>query len=538
MRFYAWMARARWLSYRAKIMVMAFAGTHVPLIALAGSYAARGAAGWAEVAWALGVALLATLAGTAATLWVLDRLLQPVMATSRALRRYREGRVLPDLPTGFADEAGTLMADAQRTVTELDTALSRLERLDGATGLLNRAAFLAEGVGAMGVLRLSNFAAIAGSLDRATATGALAELAARAARRLGPDAALARVGDGDLAFRLPEGGAEGLRALVTDLSAPLDLGGVRVTPLLAAGCAGASEAGAEATLDDAVAAAALAAEGRGEGGPVAAHSPAERARLRDRFLMEQELRAALRGGEFQLHFQPVRDVARNAWAGAEALIRWQSPTRGLVSPGQFIPVAEASGLIEPIGLWVLREACREVAGWEPGMRVAVNLSARQFLDEDLGWHVAEAAQAAGISPERLEIELTESVATTDHDHARRVLGGLRDMGVAIAIDDFGTGYASMSALRKLPFDKLKIDREFVTDIHLKPDSQAICTAMVALGQGLGLSVLAEGTETVEEVDWLAGRGCALFQGYYFSRPVPARALRERLSREAPLRAAS
>lgn len=205
MRFYAWMARARWMNYRAKIMVMAFAGTHVPLIALAGSYAARGAASWAEVAWALGVALAATLAGTAATLWVLDRLLQPVIATSRALRRYREERVLPDLPMGYTDEAGTLMADAQRTVTELHAALSRLERLDEATGLLNRTTFLAQAEGALGVLRLGNFSALAESFDRAAATQALGELAARAARHLGPDALLARVGDGDLAFRLPKG---------------------------------------------------------------------------------------------------------------------------------------------------------------------------------------------------------------------------------------------------------------------------------------------------------------------------------------------
>ncbi|EPX87615.1 EAL domain protein [Rubellimicrobium thermophilum DSM 16684] len=329
-----------------------------------------------------------------------------------------------------------------------------------------------------------------------------------------------------------------MRHLVTDLSAPIALGPARVTPVLAAGFAEAAAEGSAATLDNAVAAAALAAEGRGEGGPVAAHSPAERERLRDRFLMEQDLRAALQSGGFQLHFQPVQDIRRGGWAGAEALIRWHSPSRGMVPPGVFIPVAEAAGLIEPIGLWVLREACREVAHWAPGMRVAVNLSARQFLDESLPRHVAEAVQAAGISPERLEIELTESVATTDHDHARRTFGRLRDMGVSIAIDDFGTGYASMSVLRKLPFDKLKIDREFVTDVHRKPHSQAICAAMLALGRGLDLSILAEGTETPEEVDWLVQQGCTLFQGYYFSRPLPAPVLRERMRMEAPLRAAS
>jgi EAL domain-containing protein (putative c-di-GMP-specific phosphodiesterase class I)/GGDEF domain-containing protein len=523
--FYRWMSRARWLSYRAKIMAMAFLGTHIPLIALSVYFAFRGAATWAEVLYVLGVTLAATLAGTAVTLFVLDHLLRPVVNTALALRRYGRDRTVPDLPTGYEDEAGTLMGDAQRTMTDLESSLRQLERQDEATGLLNRRAFLdlpGEAT-ALAVLRLANFDAIAQSLDRATATEALRRVAARLAERLGPDARLARVGDGDLAFRLPAGplGAEedgkALRGLVARLGAVLDLDGVSVTPTIVAATAPLTPGEAGRALDDAVAAAALAHEGA----PVASHSPAARERLRDGFLMEQELRAALRNGELVLHYQPVMDLASSRFVGAEALIRWNSPRRGLVPPGAFIPVAEASGLIGPIGLWVLQEACREASTWTGGQRVAVNLGASQFMDEDLGWHVAEAAGAAGLATDRLEIELTESTAMADHAHTRRAFGRLRDMGVQIAIDDFGTGYASMSTLRKLPFHKLKIDREFVSEVHRNGTTQAICGAMIALGQGLGLDVLAEGTETEEEVAWISGRGCRLFQGYYFSRPVVA-----------------
>ena len=356
---YAWMARARWLDYRGKVMAMAFLGTHIPLIALAVGYAARGAATWAEVAWALGLTLAATLCGTALTLFVLDQLLRPVAGTALALRRYREGRVRPDLPTGFTDEVGTLMADAQRTVEELDDSLRRLERYDQPTGLLNRAAFAAEaGDRPVAVLRLPGFGAMAGSLDREAATEALRQVAHRLCRRLGAGTRLARVGDADLAFRLPPGleEGEGLRALLSDLSAPLDVGGRPVTPRLLIGTA---EGEGEAALDAATAALSAATDDR----PVAAHSPALRDRLRDRFHLEEDLRAALRDGEFRLAFQPVRDHARGAWVGAEALLRWPHPTRGLVPPSTFVPVAEASGLIGPIGLWVLREAAREAASW-------------------------------------------------------------------------------------------------------------------------------------------------------------------------------
>lgn len=530
---YRQMARVARLNYRAKIALVAFVGTHVPLMALAARYAFQTGASWSEAAWSLCITLAATAAGAAATLFLLDQMLRPVLATSAALKAYHASRTLPSLPTHFGDEAGTLMSDAQSVMTSLDAMLRRLERYDEATGVLNRAGFT-EALGGAGdgprsqtgavvVVRLTNYDHLVQSLGSTAATQTLRRLVARLVAKLGSNVRLAHVADADLAIHLaayPEA-EETLRYLLLELARPIDLGEVRITPALIAGVAELTrEMDVASALDDATAAVATTSEGN----PVALHSAGLRTKLRGQFLLEQDLRAAIGNDELTLHFQPIMDLEKGHPVGAEALVRWLSPSRGLVLPGSFIPLAEASGLMKPIGRWVLREACRQVATWEPNLRVAINLGAPQFLDENLASYVAEATNAAGISPRLLEIELTESVATVNHEHTYRTFGVLRDMGVSIAIDDFGTGYASMSMLRKLPFDKLKIDREFVADVHRNPGSQAICDALIALGKGLELSVLAEGAETAEEVSYLASRGCSLFQGYYFSRPVPATAL--------------
>jgi EAL domain-containing protein (putative c-di-GMP-specific phosphodiesterase class I) len=218
------------------------------------------------------------------------------------------------------------------------------------------------------------------------------------------------------------------------------------------------------------------------------------------------------------------DLNRGRAFGVEALIRWRHPEHGLLPPARFIRMAESMGLTEPLGLWVMRQACRQIHQWNAlglaDIKVAINLSARQFLDPDLTRFVHESLTAAGASPSQLEIELTETVATVDEDHTRSTFGALHDLGVTIAIDDFGSGYASMSQLRRLPFDKLKIDREFVTKVQERRDSQAICDAIITLGKGLGLRVLAEGAETEPEIRFLNDLGCNLFQGYYFARPMP------------------
>ena len=518
--FYRGMSRWLPVSYSAKIMVMAFLGTHIPLISLSVWLGVHNARDWSSIATTLAVTLIATLAGTALTLFVLAHLLRPVLATSVALRRYRADRSLPRLPVGFADAAGTLMADAQATLTTLEESLTRLERMDEGTGLPNRAAFLAglDGTG-IAVLRVANLARIADGLGAAHAARVMAVVAARVA----PQALAhpARVGAADIALMLDESdglddAGHRLRTLMQALAAPVDLGGLSAEPVLTCGLAPWSGT-AEATLDAGLAALAE----TGDHAPLVTHSAALQVRLRDRFEIEQDLRRALRENELSLHFQPLVDLSSRKTTGAEALLRWRHPHRGMIAPGVFVPVAEAAGLIDPIGLWVLREACHQAATWVDDLTVAVNVGARQFLDPDMVWHVSEALAASGLPPQRLEIELTESVATTDDAHTRRVFDHLRTMGVAIAIDDFGTGYSSLSTLRRLPFDKLKIDREFVTEVQGRPQSAAICAAMIALGRGLGIRVLAEGTETPAEVAHLRAAGCTRFQGYHFSRPVAA-----------------
>ena len=243
----------------------------------------------------------------------------------------------------------------------------------------------------------------------------------------------------------------------------------------------------------------------------------------DRYALEQDLRQAIERGQLQMRYQPLVDAAAGKVVGAESLIRWHHPARGLVSPSRFVPIMEQLGLAHDIGMWTLNVACREARSWQAdglvGLRVAVNVSGHQLQRDDLSALVERALGRHALSPEALEIELTESVAMGDGDLAAGLFASLRAMGVRIAIDDFGTGYSSFSTLRTLSFDKIKIDREFVTNVDARRDSQAICQSIIALGRGLGIRVLAEGVERREEYQWLRRHGCTHFQGYYFAPPL-------------------
>lgn len=264
------------------------------------------------------------------------------------------------------------------------------------------------------------------------------------------------------------------------------------------------------------------------------------ASARNLFLLEQDLRQAAARNEFELWFQPFVDSAAQKICGAEALLRWRHPTHGLVAPTTFIPVMEAAGLAEEIGLWTLNAGCREARNWERSdrrkLKVAVNLSAHQLERGDLDMLVDRTLRRHGLPASLLELELTETVASVDSAAARSLFDKLRTLGVAISIDDFGAGYSSLSYLKKLHFDKIKIDREFVNHVDRQRDSQAICQSILALGRGLGIQVLAEGVERPEEYAWLRRHGCTLFQGYYFSRPVEADAFLSLVRNDARIRA--
>jgi len=245
------------------------------------------------------------------------------------------------------------------------------------------------------------------------------------------------------------------------------------------------------------------------------------ARLQSRRKLEVELRRAVVQAEFEIYYQPIVDLKDNQVTAFEALVRWNHPERGLVAPNEFIPVAEDIGLICPIGEWVLRQACAEATTWAGHIRVAVNLSPAQFR-KTLVPTVVRVLAATGLHPDRLELEITESVLLQDSETTMSILRQLHEIGVRISMDDFGTGYSSLSYLQSFPFDKIKIDRLFVTDLETRSDCAAIVRAVAGLGRSLGIRTTAEGVETREQLEWLRSEACTEAQGYYFSRPRPAK----------------
>jgi diguanylate cyclase (GGDEF)-like protein/PAS domain S-box-containing protein len=250
------------------------------------------------------------------------------------------------------------------------------------------------------------------------------------------------------------------------------------------------------------------------------------ARAQARRLLELDMRAALLRGEFEVHYQPIRDVAADRIVACEALVRWRHPMRGLISPAKFIPLAEETGLIVQIGEWVLRTACRDAADWPGDIGVAINLSPVQFKNASLMAHVMNALEHSGLPAHRLELEITESVLLQNSEATLATLHALRGNGVRISLDDFGTGYSSLSYLRSFPFDKIKIDRSFVEDVTSRDDSLAIVRAVTGLGRSLGITTTAEGVETVAQLDLLRREGCTQAQGYLFSQPCPVAEVRK------------
>jgi diguanylate cyclase (GGDEF)-like protein len=253
--------------------------------------------------------------------------------------------------------------------------------------------------------------------------------------------------------------------------------------------------------------------------------------MRSRRALELGLRRALAGGEFELYYQPIVNLQNEQISGFEALIRWNHPERGLVAPLDFIPLAEETALIVPIGEWVLRQACSEAMKWPAHMTIAVNLSAAQFKARNLSQMVLSALAQSGLAAQRLELEITESVLLAGSEPTLQMLHRLRDLGVRISLDDFGTGHSSLGYLRSFPFDKIKIDRSFVHDLAFNTDSKAIIRAVTGLGSSLGIITTGEGVETQEELEYLKREGCTEAQGYFFSKPKPAHEVLQFLSEQ-------
>ena len=337
---------------------------------------------------------------------------------------------------------------------------------------------------------------------------------------------LARLGGDEFAvlqtsIRGPEQTATLAERLVTTLAEPFDIDDHRIVVGVSVGVAiapGAGGDGMELLRNADLALYCSKSEGRGRYRFFEAEMHA-RAQLRHDF--ERDLRSGLSANQFELHYQPLINVQAGTISGFEALLRWNHPVRGRVSPAEFIPIAEETGLIGQIGSWVLKEACREAATWPDNVRIAVNLSSHQFKGGTLALDVAAALGLSGLPAERLELEITETALLQNTGETIETLKQIRALGARISMDDFGVGYSSLNYLRAFPFDKIKIDKCFVHDLADGSHSAAILRAVVGLAVSLGMDTTAEGVETAEQLGTLRAEGCTEVQGYYFSTPRPA-----------------
>jgi EAL domain-containing protein (putative c-di-GMP-specific phosphodiesterase class I)/GGDEF domain-containing protein len=317
-----------------------------------------------------------------------------------------------------------------------------------------------------------------------------------------------------------------LDAISYALGEEINVGGQRITPQINVRLASFD---ADGTVEaNAFVARTLASFSLAAGTPAAVEQLTDYAGMaQDRYALEQDLRQAIVRRELRLEYQPLIDAGAVRVSGAEALIRWDHAERGAIPPTRFIPIVEAMGMASEIGMWALNAAARQASEWRVSgldkLRMAVNVSGLQLERDDLPILVQRTLERHELGSTALEIELTESVATSDADHCRRIFQQLRAIGVKLTVDDFGTGYSGFSSLRALAFDKIKIDREFITAVDKRADSQAICQSIIALGRGLGIRVLAEGVERREEYEWLRRHGCLHFQGFYFARPLSGEA---------------
>jgi diguanylate cyclase (GGDEF)-like protein/PAS domain S-box-containing protein len=376
-------------------------------------------------------------------------------------------------------------------------------------------------------LDLDDFKVVNDSLGHACGDDLLRSTADRISQAIRPGDTVARFGGDEFVIvcdDVSDREIENIARRVLDaLGQPCEIGAQQLNVSASLGIALADKgATPESLLRDSDAAMYLAKErGRGR---IERFDEVLRAKADRLLATASALRHALERKEFAVHYQPIVDLCTGAMVSAEALLRWQHPQRGLVSPAEFIPIAEETGLIVPIGAWVLEQACRELVRWQrtaPSMTVAVNLSVRQMLAPDIAGLIEAVLRRTGARPENLCLELTESVFMEDVDYFARTLNGLKALGVKLAIDDFGTGYSSLSYLKRFPVDAVKVDRAFVDGLGTDPHHSALVAAIVAMADALGLQVTAEGVETEDQLANLKKLQCQRAQGFYLARPMPA-----------------
>jgi diguanylate cyclase (GGDEF)-like protein len=552
LHLYLLLSRLRHLkSYQSKILLVAFLGTHIPLLALI-VYFLLSTSTFELTGRVLITTLFATLGGTGLTLCALHNLLAPVVLTSQALREYRNERKLPDLPTGFTDQVGTLMADALLTIKKLEELIEHVSSYDDLTGLPNRTLFQNRLQQALSqspfkdkpltviLVGLDGFKNINSTLGHSAGDLLLKQATQRLSNCLGETDILSRFGGDEFAIiqsdlTSSDSAIALSKKILNTLSKPFLLKGQQVYISASIGISiyPFDNTNVNQLLQNADNALYQAKQkGRNN---YQFYSAQMNAKLQERLNLERELHKALKRGELLLHYQPRVDLHSGRMIAVEALLRWQSSTLGLISPAKFIPIAEENGLIVPIGEWVLRHACIQNQIWQmsglPPLRMAVNLSARQFEQQNLVELVTEVLEETGLEANYLELEITESLVMNDVQQSIAILKQLHERGIALALDDFGTGYSSLNYLKRFPIDTLKIDQSFVRHITSDPNDAAVIRAIIALGSSLQLNITAEGVETQEQLDYLIVHRCDEVQGYYFSRPVPADSVRTLLEKD-------
>ena len=467
----------------------------------------------------------------------------------RQSREYMEwaglGSVLVVLLTGVLGRMGWQLAQGRLRESEAKLAhAGRVEYLayhDGLTGLPNRSLFsklLSQCISeahryerrlAVAFLDLDRFKQINDTLGHEAGDELLKEVATRLKGCVRDSDTVARLGGDEFVVLLPTLADERYAAIVAqkilaEAAKPFSLMGQEFRVTASIGISTYPQDGLdEQTLTKNADIAMYQAKAEGKNN-FQFYSEKLNANSLERLTLESSLRHALERNEFCLHYQAKREIAGGKITGMEALLRWNHPDLGTVAPMQFIPVAEETGLIIPIGKWVLKTVCLQSVKWQkqglPALSIAVNLTARQFLDEQLLYDVASILAETGMDPHLLELELNESLLIHDVENTLRILTGLKSLGVRIAVDDFGTGYSSLAMLQRFPLDTIKIDRSFMRDIVGTPQDTGLADAIIAMGKSLSLTVVAQGVETKEQADHLRSHACDELQGFYFKRPLP------------------
>ena len=468
----------------------------------------------------------------------LYQLLSPILLTTDILNWYLQNGKIDRLPADSNSEIGNLIADTDKTLERLNKAIQHLTNYDKLTGLPNRSLFkelVQQAIDrieaeqfAIVVLDLDNLKDINSILGREIGNLLLINVAQRLTTYLEPNDILARLGSSDFVV---------LRSNISNHDSLIDLSrhllgsfcesfligdrqiscaakiGITIYPL--------DGATAEQLLQNADTA--IYQSKQQNLNTYQFYRPAMTGKLRRTLAIKENLRYALIKNELYIHYQPRIEIATGKLVGVEALLRWNSPELGCVSPAEFIPIAEATNMIMTIGEWVLRNACLQSKRWQElgiaSLKVSVNLSPCQFKQVDLIETIDRILKDTDLDSSYLELEITESLLVEDFETAIALLSQLKQRGISIALDDFGTGYSSLRYLQRLPIDTLKIDRSFVSNIASHPDDAAISKAIVALAQSLELNITAEGVETAEQLNYLQRQGCHEVQGYYFSKPL-------------------